>query len=173
MDKYNVISITNNLAELQNDMANWSNLPYDFRLRSDENCIRLYGMTNTELFNRLRAVLVSSQKPEEDIDVIGANISEAFTSTEDQINYDNPEFSEETEMMKWKKDIANELDKSPYIVIISPFEDNKKKEYGMEQLDEKIKKYNLLKEAIRLDQELQKHHPDQHFDKYLHHFALA
>lgn len=150
MDKYNVISITNNLAELQNDMVNWSNLPYDFRLRSDENCIRLYGMTNTELFNRLRAVLVSTQKPEEDIDVIGANISEAFTSTEDQINYDNPEFSEETEMMKWKKDIANELDKSPYIVIISPFEDNKKKEYGMEELDEKIKKYNLLTSKNKL-----------------------
>ena len=88
MDKYNVISITNDLSALQNDMIQWSNLPYDFRLRSDEDCIRLYGMTNTELFNRLRAVLVSTQKPVEDIDVIGKNISESSGDVnQNQLNY--------------------------------------------------------------------------------------
>lgn len=152
MDKYNVISITNDLSALQNDMIQWSNLPYDFRLRSDEDCIRLYGMTNTELFNRLRAVLVSTQKPVEDIDVIGKNISESSGDVnQNQLNLPaNFDFSEDQDLLRQKKEIAAELDKSPTIVIISPFEDKNKKEYNIEFLDKQIQKYNMLNDKFKL-----------------------
>ena len=152
MDKYNVISITNDLSALQNDMIQWSNLPYDFRLRSDEDCIRLYGMTNIELFNRLRAVLVSTQKPVEDIDVIGKNISESSGDVnQNQLNLPaNFDFSEDQDLLRQKKEIAAELDKSPTIVIISPFEDKNKKEYNIEFLDKQIQKYNMLNDKFKL-----------------------
>ena len=151
MDKHNVISITNNLSELQNDMIQWSNMPYEFRQRSDEDCIRLYGMTNIDLYNRLRAVLVSTQKPIEDIDVIGNGISESSPDANGATMDIGPnEFSKEEDTMKLKKEIAAELDKSPLIVIISPFEDKEKQEYDIEYLDKQIQKYNLLSDKNKL-----------------------
>ena len=53
MDKFNVINLTANLSDLENDMCDWLRLPYEYRMRSDDDCIRLYGVTNTQLYNKL------------------------------------------------------------------------------------------------------------------------
>ena len=58
MDSYYVIDITNDLASLENDYANWVGLPFNFRKRGDEECIRRYNCTNTDLFNRIKANLI-------------------------------------------------------------------------------------------------------------------
>ena len=43
LDKFYVLDLTNNLDSLESDYNNWMNLPYDFRMRSDDECIkRLY-----------------------------------------------------------------------------------------------------------------------------------
>ena len=114
MDQYNVIQLTSNIDDLNNDMVKWSNMPYDRRLRSDENCIRLYGMTNIELYNKLKAVILYNTEPA-DPELIGSMISEsADFSIEKADSFFNMEDFE------WRLSIAEDLNKSPIIAIISP-----------------------------------------------------
>ena len=134
MDKFNVIDLNVDLASLEKDMADWSNLPYDFRLRSDENCIRLYGMTNIELYNRLKAKIVSNMSDSDDM-IIGSSISE------NSLLLPNDYTSDESELdFNWKKQMAAKLELSPLVVIISPFKGNTK-EYGLEELNAKYLKF--------------------------------
>ena len=51
--------------------------------------------------------------------------------------------SDEQQSFMWKKQIANKLELSPEIVIISPFISDEK-EYGMDELDQKYTKYISL-----------------------------
>ena len=48
-EKYYVIDLTGDIDELEKDMSKWSNLPYEFRMRGNDECIKRYGMTNIEL----------------------------------------------------------------------------------------------------------------------------
>ena len=57
MDKYNVIDITTDLDALNQDMYKWSSMPYERRLRSDDECRRRYGVSNITLYNRLVSIL--------------------------------------------------------------------------------------------------------------------
>ena len=139
MDKFNVISLTSDLTELQNDMYMWLNMPYDRRMRSDEDCIRLYGITNTELFNQLKASILSNKIPE-DPELIGNAITEGSLIHSDHTGL-APDFDFLTFI--WKKQIAQQLEQSPYIVIISPFYKNQI-DMTMTELLEKYNKYSML-----------------------------
>ena len=146
MDKFNVISLTSDLAELQNDMYMWLNLPYDKRTRSDENCIRLYGITNTELFNQLKALILADKIPK-DPDLIGNTITEGSLIHQDHTGL-APDFdflSDEDQTFIWKKQMAQQLEQSPYVVIISPFYKNQI-DITMSELIEKYNKYSMLSE---------------------------
>lgn len=62
MNKYNCIEITSNLDDLNQDYNNWMQLPFDLRKRADEFCLQQYGCTNVELYNTIKAQLISTQE---------------------------------------------------------------------------------------------------------------
>lgn len=108
MDKFNVIIPTANLGELDNEMNSWCLLPYDARLRSDEECIRTYGCTNWDLYNNIRDKILSNY---------------------DKMNIDKNNINIQNESGKilghWENynkliEMSEELENSPYIVIINP-----------------------------------------------------
>ena len=53
MDKFNVISLTSDINLLESDMNDWVNMSYNKRLKSDEECRRLYNMSNVDLYANL------------------------------------------------------------------------------------------------------------------------
>ena len=143
MDKFNVIIPTSNLDDLQNDMYSWTLLPYNLRLRSDEECIRRYNMTNIDLFNKLKAMIISNTVPE-DKEMFGNFISEGAIVNNDNNLIPELEFlNDEEQDFIWKKQMANQLSQSPNIVIINPFR-GIDKDYELEDLENYFNKYNLL-----------------------------
>ena len=50
-----VLDVANSLEELERDFNDWQSLQYDFRRKSDDACIRKYGLTNTQFYNMQRA----------------------------------------------------------------------------------------------------------------------
>jgi hypothetical protein len=143
MDNYNVISLTSNLSDLENDMVDWSNMSFDRRMRSDENCIRLYGMTNIDLFNNLKASIIDKKVPDNP-EVLLSNIQEGtFEKSENNMIPDFNFLDDEEQTFIWKKNIANNLEQSPFIVIISPFFKDQI-DMSLDELEEKYKKYYML-----------------------------
>ena len=61
MNKYNVIDQIDTLQNLENDMFEWSRLPYEFKQRSDENCIKLHGITNMQYYELIKSKLMSGE----------------------------------------------------------------------------------------------------------------
>lgn len=135
MDQYNVITPTSDLDELNNDMTNWTMLPYNMRLRSDEECIRRYNMTNIDLYNKIKAAIINHTPLEIDDDIIGSSVSEGFV--------EDPMFSDQQQLL-WKQQFCDQLEQSPNIVIITP-NDNK----SLQELEEKFLKYSMLTEKNR------------------------
>lgn len=135
MDKYNVITPTSDLDELNNDMTNWTMLPYNMRLRSDEECIRRYNMTNIDLYNKVKTAIINHTPLEINDNIIGSSISEGFV--------EDPMFSDQQQLL-WKQQICDQLEQSPNIVIITP-NDNK----SLQELEEKFLKYSMLTEKNR------------------------
>lgn len=149
MDKYYVITPTSDLDELENEMVAWCNLPFEFRMRSNDECIRRYNMTNIELYNLIKSNILKNYIPADPIDMIGSSISEG-TVTDDGIDLPDPNYLnlEETDY-QWKKQIAAQLELSPNIVIINPFRGDIK-DYDLNDLEEKINKYYMLLPKYRL-----------------------
>lgn len=138
MDRFNIITPTSNLNELELDMNRWSNLPYEIRMRSDEDCLRMFGMTNIDFYNRLKASIVANQITPNDnseniINIIkteGALLDTEFTFGEDETSFDK------------RKMIADQLEQSPEVVIISPIKDGN--DMTEEELNIKYNKYLML-----------------------------
>ena len=122
MDAYNVISISYDLNELDAEMEKWSNLPYEMRLHADDECIRRYGCTNIDLYNRTKAYILSV-KPlpkDEEIDV---NESTNIILDSDNSIYDNQFFSS-MEDYEEKCEYTRQLNRSICIALIDPDTDN-------------------------------------------------
>ena len=110
MDRENVIIPTDNLDELEQDMIQWTTLPYNVRQNSDDACIRRYGMTNIDLFNKIKAMIMR------------------FNYSPDNINNqeDDNLVTESTFENFFHSDIVTRtqlslgLQKNPLIVIIDP-----------------------------------------------------
>ena len=94
MDQYNVITPTSDLDKLNNDMTFWTMLPYNMRLRSDEECIRRYNMTNIDLYNKVKAAIINHTPLEIDDNIIGYSVSEGFI--------EDPMFSDQQQLL-WKQ----------------------------------------------------------------------
>ena len=106
MDKFNVIIPTADLDELNMDMASWCSLPYNMRMRSDEECIRAYGMTNAELYNRIKEkILLANIVANKNRDNLIIS-NEAIEASSNENSWANPALI----------DKSLELQKSPYIV---------------------------------------------------------
>ena len=134
MDKFNVIIPTADLDELNIDMTAWCSLPYNMRMRSDEECIRAYGMTNTELYNRIKErILLANDIANKNRDNIIIS-NEAIVASNDENVWANPELI----------DKSLELQKSPYIVLIDPTLDT------VEAVTDRYIKYMLLNSKNRL-----------------------
>lgn len=59
MNYYNVIDQLSDLESLEEDYSKWSSLSYGQRRMSDEDCLRLHGMTNQQLYEQTKAKLVN------------------------------------------------------------------------------------------------------------------
>lgn len=105
MDKYNIISMTTDIDELKADMARWCMLPYELRMRSIDDCRRLYnGMSVIDLYNHLKEMIL---KGEDNMNVEPDNLVRESVAQD----YDNYE-----ELLAQSKKIQE----SPYIVILDP-----------------------------------------------------
>lgn len=139
MDKYNVIIPVRDIDELNNDMVAWSSLPYDFRMRSDEECIRQYGMTNRELYEKTRAEILANTYPEKTKEIGGTVSESSFEVLQSQYN-----FNVEETVFNEKLQYSHELQKSPNIIIIDPFRDFNHADYTIDDLNEKYNKFCML-----------------------------
>lgn len=140
MDQFNVISLTSNLTDLKTDMANWANLPYNIRMRSDDECMKRYGMNNTELFNKLQAAIINNSVPKEPA------LIESYL-IENEINVNNSKFSFEdidAQDFNWRIQLAKQLETSPKIVLIIPINPNENVDYNLQELNYKYYKFHLL-----------------------------
>ena len=141
MDSYYVIDLTNDLAELETDYANWVGLPLNFRKRGDEECIRRYNCTNTDLFNKLKADLLERIGLETDKVELNPAVSEAVLIPD--LTDDD---SMESDSLEVKKQMSRDLNNNDSICLLTPgdYEDE-------DALDMAYMKYiNLNARAKRL-----------------------
>lgn len=103
MDKYNVINQIDTLQDLENDIFNWSRLPYEFKMRSDEECIRQHGMKNIQYYETIKSKLINNQYGN-----INGPVTEEYS---DQFNSDA------------RYEYSQKLQQSPFIVILDPATD--------------------------------------------------
>ena len=54
MDKFNVITPTNDLDELEKDMDSWIRLPHKLRLLSNDACMKKYNCTVNDLYHNIK-----------------------------------------------------------------------------------------------------------------------
>ncbi len=109
MDKNYVIDITDNIDDLNRDMMDWSMLPTDFKLMSNDSCIEKYGCTVTDLYNKLKNTILNKQEFAEDRENNNAVIESA------KAFIDMPHYEELINK-------SNLLQHSPFVVIINPDE---------------------------------------------------
>lgn len=141
MDKYNIISFTDNLDTLHKDMSDWCNLPYEERLKSNMKCNEIYNMDIPDLFNLLTRSIMNGILPKDPVQ-IQTMLTEGTIVASDNDLY--PEFNfldDEKQTFMWKKQVVDKLEMSPEVVIISPFESNEKKDYDLDTLENKYMKY--------------------------------
>ena len=131
MDKYNIIIPKDNIPELDLEMIEWLQLPMDFKLRSNDDCIRLHGCTVPEYYNFIKAGLITAE------DRARSAVSASNLVKED-IQWSNNDIEEGL-----KK--TDELTQNPYIVILTPLNNHQP------ELDEIYNNYlNLTSKNRRL-----------------------
>lgn len=126
MQEGNIISLSNNQEELDKDMELWLSLSYDERKRSDDLCINKYGCNNQELYNRIKASILSNTPITEAL--IGDIIS-----TRDEL----------IEKIKQSEQIQ---ENDPNVIIIDDFVDVP---YDLEIANTKYRNFYLLPENYR------------------------
>jgi hypothetical protein len=142
MDSYYVIDITDDLASLENDYASWVGLPFNFRKRGDEECIRRYNCTNTDLFNRIKANIIEKMGIDTDKVSIEVPVGEANIIIPDLTDND----SLESDSLEVKKQMSRDLNNNDNIAILTPGDYK-----DMDELDNAYMKYiNLNATAKRL-----------------------
>ena len=122
MDKFYVLDLTDNLDTLENDYNNWMNLPYEFRMRSDDECIKRYGMNNFKLYERMKSNI--SQSINNTDDNIVATVSEDVEIGDD---FYDKQYSDAIEFIRKvyrdhpeKRDICIKYNEDPNTALIYP-----------------------------------------------------
>lgn len=148
MDNLNIINLTSDIKQLENDISNWARLPFEKKLESEENCLRIYGMTNSELYDQLKRAILSNTIPKNK-ELIANSILES-TQEIDQESLPDYDISEENKNEYIAKiETVDNLEQSPYIVIINPFFNKNIKDYTIDDLEEKYKKFCMLNRKNR------------------------
>ena len=114
MDSNNVISYTLDMNKLDKDLYDWSALTHKQRKESDDECIKLYGCTNPELYNNLKSHILFN-KPLENEALIQSNNS---INIEDLFDYSS--IDRRDLIMKIAN--AKTLNNDPLISIIYPYD---------------------------------------------------
>lgn len=128
MDKFNIISPTTDIDELDKDMANWCMLPYELRMRSNDDCMRLYGVTVVDLYNNMKDKILNVQdlRKIEPSNIVKESLSEEYD----------------------KYDVllaaSKKLQQSAYIVILDPDITN------IDELNQKYYSYILLNDNNKI-----------------------
>ena len=136
MNNMYVLDITDNLDNLENDYTAWMNLPYDFRMRSNDECIRVHGMTNFELYQKLKSDIMNKGSQE---DKIISNVSENAEEDDDSKNLIN----QVLQIITPKKiELSKEYNSSPLYAIIYP--------RMSEDIDEVYNKYLMLMHKYKI-----------------------
>ena len=97
MDKMNVISITSDLDALNKDMQDWNFLPMELKMRSNDECIRQYGMTVPALYNKLRLDILKSEDKD-----IPSNIKSLRNDNQVELEstFDEPDLTDGSEFVQ-------------------------------------------------------------------------
>lgn len=131
MDQYNVLSITSDPKDLDEDLAAWTSLTHNQRKRSDEECIRSYGMTNMDLYNILKKNSIDNE----------ADLRDSLQ--EGTLNI-VPDDNREEEF-----EISALLQEDPNIVIIDPFVNDDCPDYTLEDLEDKMNRYLASPDSMK------------------------
>ena len=103
-------------------------------------------MTNIDLFNKLKAGIISNQPIEDEETLIGKNVSmneaEMQAPETNYLGLEEREFRDKVEQSK-------QLQQSPLIVIINPFYKNTEPEYRLDDLELMYNKYLSLNSKNR------------------------
>lgn len=153
MDRYNCISISNNIDELDLDMNNWMLLPFDMRKRSNEISLQKYGCTNEQLYNILKAKLLAYDNIDK-VELESMIYKSRSILTEAMHNIkmaSDKEYSEYPDGYTVDGSINSKLNKIQMsraimntdddIVIIPDFIDDKNPDYTIDQLENMYRKY--------------------------------
>ena len=143
MDKMNVISITSDLDALNKDMQDWSFLPMELKMRSNDECIRQYGMTVPSLYNKLKLDILKSGEQD-----IPSNIKPLSNDSQVELEGVFDELSVNgadnvpVEFNFGDIEKSRQLQQNPLIVIIDPTDSE-------EEVASKIASYNALTEKFK------------------------
>ena len=135
-----IITISNNLEDLDKEYQRWLLIPYDHKKHTDAKCLAKYGCTNTELYLKLRAQLLKNHKLEDPVEI--KSVPEA--GSVNPVTIDN-NFTDTKENRALKIQKSNSItDKDHNVVIINDFVDDNYDNYTIEQLIDKYNKYLML-----------------------------
>lgn len=144
MDKMNVISITSDLDALNKDMQDWSFLPMELKMRSNDECIRQYGMTVPSLYNKLRLDILKSEDKD-----IPSNIKTLRNDSQVELesSFDEPDLTDGSNFIDVDFNFGDieksrQLQQNSLIVIIDPTDNE-------ETVAFKIQSYNALTEKFK------------------------
>lgn len=138
-DDEKVIDICNNLQDLDREYNKWLSRSFDNRKISDDKCIKKYGCTNTDLYNKIRVELLKQEKIPQNTEIDSLPVQEAgFTFTNKSIDHSYQSF--ESKVNKANSIMANDDN----IVIINNIHDAYDPDYTKEDLYDLYQKYEML-----------------------------
>ena len=144
-----VITPSTNLEDLERDYQRYSSMPLDDMRMSDDKAISIYGMSNTDIYNRCKALAYYNETSKLDEGFEWDPTKNGFCSIDEEIlnRIKNPDEA----LIKRIEDAMEENDATT--VIIYPF--TEKYPYTIEDLEEMFKKYNCLSFVLQS-------HSDEH-----------
>ena len=123
MNKFNVIDQVSSLESLEEDYNAWSSLPYSDRRLSDDECLRVNGMTNLEFYEQAKSKFTGYNP-------YNTSVNENYTIDEDYLD---------------KVNSADQMAASPNITILIPY-----KYTSEEELVKAYEEYQYLPFKSRL-----------------------
>ena len=143
MDKMNVISITSDLDALNKDMQDWSFLPMELKMRSNDECIRQYGMTVPSLYNKLKLDILKSGEQDipSNIKPLGNDSQVELEGVFDELSANGAD-NVPVDFNFGDIEKSRQLQQNPLIVIIDPTDSE-------EEVASKIQSYNALTEKFK------------------------
>ena len=94
MDSDNVIEIDGDINDLESELLQWQQLPFNLRKISDSNCVSKYGCTNIQLYHNVKARLLSDDNDEfDEINRVTMRNNIRFENVRSAVSKDNDEYN--------------------------------------------------------------------------------